>query len=152
MIGLYYSITFSTKKCGKHISRIVSLAANSIVNLCIVCLMLLEEKEITIFAVLLISGLIFICNSLAIIFVNCKFCQCCRYGYHSSIGTINADSISDFKLDKKVEENNKKDITPNDNCGKEYYTPIVDYRSDNSNYNKTKRGINNEIYTPENHE
>lgn len=120
IIGFFYSLFFFLKICGKHISRIVSLIINSIVNLSIViiCLFLLEEKKITIYIIISISGFIFISNILALLFVNC--CECCRYDDYS-------DPISDFNMNKGIQENNKNDITPyEDKSGKDIITPLVD--------------------------
>lgn len=151
IVGLSYLTYFLTKKCGKHISRNISLIIIGIINLSIICLLLLEKKESVVYVSLSISGFISISNILSIIISNYKYFQCCRYGYHSNLGTIHSETISDFKLEKEVEKNNKNDITPNDTNNNEiedYYT-IFDDNSDTPSNNNNKKGINYETNTPE---
>ena len=137
VIGFFYLMYYITKICGKQLSRNISLIINSIINLTIFFLVLPEEQELGTYMALSISAFIFLSNIIPIIFGLIIYLKCCGCGNDNNLGTINPQTISDFKLNKKVEEYNRKDITPDDknNQNEEYYTPIVDNNSDISNKN-----------------
>lgn len=144
--GFFYLMYYLTKKMGKYLSRTISLIINCFINLAIFFLVFPEEKELGTFIALSISAFIFLSNFFSIIIIILIYFKCCSLGNDTNLGTINSESISNFQLNKKVEENNKKDIAPEDknSQNEEYYTPIIDYSSDISNKNKIKKEINYE--------
>ena len=69
IIGFIYGTYFMTKKCGKLISRIITLGMisfNSIL-ICILCFLCIKEKELIIYIILGISGTIILSNIIRII-------------------------------------------------------------------------------------
>ena len=139
IIGFFYLMYYLTKICRKNISRHISLIINSIINLTIFFLVFPEEQELGIFITLSISAFIFLSNIIPIIFGLIIYLKC--FGNDNNSGKINPQSSSDFKSNKKFEEYNKKDITPDDKNyqNKEYYTSMVEKSNDISNSNQKNK-------------
>jgi hypothetical protein len=66
-----------TEKCGKHLSRYIVLIIISLNNLgiCILCYLLLNEKELIVYIIIGVSGAITLSNALSMLITNIIRCE-----------------------------------------------------------------------------
>ena len=117
--GFFYLIYFLTSKCGKILIRYITFIVNTLVNIIIFCLAysVIDEKEKSIYAVMALSGLIFISNIIGIILSNVyeNFCLCNSFyiSYESICEQTNKIKVTPDNLDYNLEaEANRDQINP----------------------------------------
>ena len=146
IIFIFVVIYYSTKLCGKHLSRYISLTFISFINFSIVLLSLVElnENENVIY-IIFISTILFIFNILGIFLPNFKKCEKLRYKSIAPIIVINYPSNQSYQTNNNTIINNN--LNNNLQSNNIYPVPII-----NSEYNgnhqqvpiKSSSLINNE--------
>ena len=128
MIFILLIIFYLNKLCGKHLSRYISLSFITIINFFIIIISLihLNEDPKSIQYTILISTILFLCNSLGLILPNLKKCEKLRYK-SKSLPIINypQDPISQISTSNGYTENNNysKNAIPKGNSALD--VPIV---------------------------
>ena len=109
IIFILLIIFYLNKLCGKHLSRYISLSFITIINFFIIIISLihLNEDPKSIQYTILISTILFLCNSLGLILPNLKKCEKLRYK-SKSLPIINypQEPISQISTSNGYIENN----------------------------------------------
>ena len=143
--GFFYLIYFLSKKCGKAIIRYISFFVNTLINIIIFGLAysVIDEKEKSIYAILALSGVIFISNIIGAILSNIyeKY-SWCDSNFVSledikSCQTNIKNPTSDF-LDYNLEVEANRDLN-NPTSSKDEKTPMIEYQTYSSDDNALKK-------------
>ena len=125
-------IYFSTKLCGKHLSRYISLSFISFIyfSIFVISLLSINVCNSTIKSNIFISAFYFICNLSGMILPNLNKCEYLRYGYNQSL------EVTNFPQYPQI-QNNRIAININNSYNKNkrdiaYNVPIVKNEYNNS--------------------
>ena len=151
MIFILLITFYLNKLCGKHLSRYISLSFITIINFFIIVISLihLDEDPKSIQYTILISTILFICNSLGLILPNLKKCEKLRYK-SKSLPIINypQEPISQISTSNGYIENNNYysgNSIPKGNAA--YDVPIVyneyNAQANNSSISSSVNTLNN---------
>lgn len=125
-------IYFSTKLCGKHSSRYISLSFISLIHFSIIIISLisLNVGDSTIKYNIIISTFYFICNLLGMILPNLKKCENLRYEYNPTLEIINFPQ-NPQAINNRISINNYNNSNKNQ-TDNNYNVPIVKNEYNNS--------------------
>lgn len=106
VIIVFILLYFAVKACGKHVSRYVAITSECLLNIAIMVLALMYNADDYRASengpvLIVISGILIICNFLGILLPNLSCCLNLRYGYKPNLSNLNTPI-----LEQPVEKSN----------------------------------------------